>query len=128
MSPVFALSIRQPWAWLIVNGLKPLENRTWPTAIRGAIWIHAGQTMTPQEYEECQAFIGGFTDIKLPAYDELQRGGIVGRARLVDCVSKSESPWFVGEFGFVFQEAEPVPFKECRGALGFFRLPPDLKL
>lgn len=27
-----ALSVQQPWAWLIVWGLKPVENRTWPTA------------------------------------------------------------------------------------------------
>lgn len=29
------LSIRQPWAWLIVNGYKDIENRTWPTHFRG---------------------------------------------------------------------------------------------
>src|SRR5580765_3071606 len=38
-----ALSIRQPWAWLIVNGHKPVENRSWPTKYTGKLLIHAGQ-------------------------------------------------------------------------------------
>ncbi|MEI3544750.1 MAG: ASCH domain-containing protein [Alphaproteobacteria bacterium] len=37
------LSIRQPWAWLIVNGYKDIENRTWPTHFRGKVLIHAGK-------------------------------------------------------------------------------------
>jgi len=37
-----SLSIRQPWAWLIVQGHKPIENRTWPTTYRGPLLIHAG--------------------------------------------------------------------------------------
>ncbi|WP_245839042.1 ASCH domain-containing protein [Yersinia kristensenii] len=36
-----ALSIRQPWAWLIVNGYKDIENRTWNTKCRGPVLIHA---------------------------------------------------------------------------------------
>jgi len=43
-----ALSVRQPWAWLIANNLKPIENRTWPTRYRGAFLIHAGQTFDLQ--------------------------------------------------------------------------------
>jgi len=38
-----ALSIRQPWASLIMAGIKPVENRTWKTNFRGRIWIHAGK-------------------------------------------------------------------------------------
>ncbi len=37
------LSIRQPWAWLIVNGYKDIENRTWSTRFRGKVLIHAGK-------------------------------------------------------------------------------------
>jgi ASCH domain len=37
------ISIRQPWAGLIVSGLKDVENRTWPTRYRGPILIHASQ-------------------------------------------------------------------------------------
>ena len=47
-----ALSIRQPWAWLIVCGHKPLENRSWPTPYRGPLLIHAAKGMARVEYEE----------------------------------------------------------------------------
>jgi hypothetical protein len=49
------------------------------------------------------------------------RGGIVGVAEIVDCVSSSTSPWFVGEYGFLIRNARPLPYVPCRGALGFFR-------
>lgn len=42
-----ALSIRQPWAWLIVNNHKPVENRSWPTSFRGRFLVHAGKTRDP---------------------------------------------------------------------------------
>ena len=35
------LSIRQPWAALIVHGFKETENRTWSTSYRGPVLIHA---------------------------------------------------------------------------------------
>lgn len=36
-----ALSIKQPFAALIVHGIKDIENRTWKTNYRGKIYIHA---------------------------------------------------------------------------------------
>lgn len=56
------------------------------------------------------------------AFDDLQRGGIVGRAEIVDCVESSDSPWFVGPFGFVLRNIEPLPFRPYKGALGFFEV------
>jgi ASCH domain len=41
-----APSIRQRWAWLIVNGHKDIENRAWPTKFRGRVLIHASKGMT----------------------------------------------------------------------------------
>lgn len=38
-----AISINQPWAWCIVNGYKPIENRDWATQFRGTVLIHAGK-------------------------------------------------------------------------------------
>ena len=40
---MIALSIRQPWATLIVTGRKNIENRTWKTDVRGRIYIHASR-------------------------------------------------------------------------------------
>jgi hypothetical protein len=121
------LSIRQPWAWLIVNGYKDIENRTWPTSLRGPLWIHASATMTKGDYAACVLFLAGMrTSWRLPAYDVLraQCGGIVGSALITGCVSKSNSPWFVGEFGFVLKDAKIIPFVPLKGRLGFFEVSP----
>ncbi len=48
------------------------------------------------------------------------RGGIVGTAEIVDCVEASNSPWFVGPFGLVLENVQPMPFIPVKGALGLF--------
>jgi hypothetical protein len=52
-----------------------------------------------------------------------QTGGTVGRARIVDCVTRSDSPWFVGRYGFVLEGVEPLPFRAVSGNRGLFDLP-----
>ncbi|WP_040827767.1 ASCH domain-containing protein [Nocardia jiangxiensis] len=41
---VRCLSVRRPWANLIVAGYKLVENRSWSTGYRGRLVIHAGKT------------------------------------------------------------------------------------
>jgi hypothetical protein len=121
--PTVALSVRQPWAWLIVHGWKNIENRSRRTSHRGPVLIHASKGMTHDEYMSCLFFMGGFCeteDINLPPFVELQRGGIVGVATVLDCVRWYTSEWFCGEFGYVLAAARPLPFHPCKGALGFF--------
>lgn len=118
-----ALSIRQPWAWLIVRGHKDVENRDWATGFRGRFLVHAAKGMTRGEYLSAHAWVARVApEISLPAPGDLERGGIVGVARLVDCVRESASPWFCGRWGFVLRQAERLEFTPCRGALGFFRV------
>lgn len=120
------LSIRQPWAWLIVHGYKDIENREWSTKVRGRILIHASKTMTRADYEACCVFVDGLPfDVCLPRPYLLERGGIVGTATLGDCVTGSSSPWFNGPFGFVFTFAAALPFKQLKGRLGFFPVSVD---
>jgi hypothetical protein len=122
-----ALSIRQPWAWLIVHGGKNIENRNWQTHFRGWFLIHAGKGMTEEEYDDVGEYLCGVgldeVAVRVPPMRELHRGGIVGMAKLGNCVRGHESPWFCGEWGFVLDEVEPLDFLPCKGALGFFRLP-----
>lgn len=113
-----ALSIRQPWAWLIIYGHKDIENRTWRTDVRGWVGIHASKTYDVQGDEWVRE---NFPDIILPPREEIQQGGIVGRARVIDCVGESASRWFFGPYGFQFLGAEPLAFMPMRGRLGFFR-------
>ena len=51
-----ALSIRQPWAWLIVNGYKDIENRDWKTHYRGRFYVHAGKQFDKAGYADVQRY------------------------------------------------------------------------
>ena len=122
-----ALSIRQPWAWLIVHGHKDIENRDWPTNFRGRVLVHAGQTMTRKYYEETvsELRLGGLCPADMPAFEDLQRGGLVGWTRIVDCVQDHASPWkqAMSPYGFVLRDSSPTPFVPWKGRLGFFNVP-----
>lgn len=117
-----ALSIRQPWAWLIVNGHKDIENRDWAAHFRGDFLIHAAKGMTNDEYETA-LFVAQKNGIRIPTKNDLVRGAIIGAAELNQCVTTSESPWFFGTYGFLLRNAvaftDPIPYK---GSLGFFRV------
>ncbi|WP_043588097.1 ASCH domain-containing protein [Geminisphaera colitermitum] len=117
------LSIRQPWAWMILNAGKDVENRNWTTRFRGRFLIHAAKGCTRNEYESACEFARLEFDGDIPNLDTIPRGGIVGVAELVDCVGFSESPWLVGRYGFVLRNVQPLPFHPCKGALGFFYIP-----
>ncbi len=126
------LSVRQPWAWLIVNNFKPLENRTWYTGYRGELLIHAAKGMTHYEYEDCEILVENVnrktgSNIVLPAFGDLERGGIVGSVDLVGCVDHSDSPWFSGDYGFMLENAKTLPFTPYKGQLGFFDVDLSIK-
>lgn len=110
-----ALSIRQPWAWLIVQGYKDIENRFWLTNYRGEFLIHAGKkldlSLEPIRYA-----------MKLGIYlpRNVFAGGIVGIAEITDCVASHSSEWFTGPYGFVIKNAKPLEFYPLKGQLGFF--------
>lgn len=129
-----ALSIRQPWASLILLAGKDIENRTWSTQVRGRVLIHAAKGMTKAEYADALNFASAIDpDLvrqlvatnKLGPND-LQRGGIIGSVDLVDTVLGRrfcKSPWFQGPWGFVLAEPQPLPFVPMKGRLGFFDVP-----
>ena len=115
-----AISVRQPWAWLIVGGHKNIENRSRNTKFRGRVLIHASQTMTDNDIlsalDICEE-----QGVQLP--DEVATGAIVGMATIVDVVTQSTSPWFAGEYGYVLSSPVALPPIQCKGALGFWNFP-----
>ena len=116
---VRGLSVRQPWAWLIVNGYKDIENRSWRTRYRGPVLIHAGSN-TSELSEPTLQRIERRHGIKLPR--EFEIGGFVGVVDVMDCRSRTGSPWHVrGKIGWVLTKARRLSFRPCKGALGFFR-------
>lgn len=121
MNKMKALSIQQPWAWLIVNGYKSVENRSWPTKIRGEILIHAGKKIDMEGYH----WVNNNLSVALPTPEKLETGGIVGKVEIYSCVTECDSPYFFGEYGFLMKNSKPLPFQPCKGMLGFFE--PDIE-
>ena len=102
------LSIRQPYAWAIISGIKNVENRDWSTNIRGRIYIHAGSNKTELKW--------GMENLKkhrvkpLPDEDELIFGALIGSVEIVDCLERSRSQWHApGKWGFVLAKPIPLP-------------------
>ena len=73
------LTIKEPWASLIINGYKEYEFRSWKTNYRGKILIHAGLSL---EKDIASKFI----DYGL----SYTKGAIIGEATLVDCILVDE--------------------------------------
>ena len=91
------ISVRNPWAYLIVAGYKNIENT-------GYNWFCCDEK---------------FAGIAIP--DDLPRGAIVGAVTLAGVVEAhgTTSPWFEGPYGFLM--TDPVEFAkpiQWRGQLG----------
>jgi len=130
-----ALSIKQPWAWLICAGHKDIENRNWRIGRKSSpgmmsvdwklqlparIYVHAGKEFD----HECLITQGETYAnlIKMPL-EKFTLGAIIGEVDITACVKASKSPWFVGVYGFVLANPvlydKPIPY---RGQLGFFEV------
>jgi len=70
-----ALTIKEPWATLIIEGYKGYEFRSWKTNYRGKILIHAGMTLECDNAEK-------FKDYNL----NYSKGAIIGEAEITDCI------------------------------------------
>lgn len=132
-----ALSLKQPYAWLIANGYLLVDDRSWGTAYRGPVLIHASKGLYAEYYD----YLRANTDIPLPSKDKLEFGGVVGIANLVLCcqpgnlpvsMSREQRAHFGGVqqqyFGFLFEQATPVTLMPCRGKLGMFDIDLDALL
>lgn len=127
----YALSVKQPWAALLVHGRKTVEVRRWPTARRGRILVHAARV--PDERPEAWALV---PDHLHEAAGRV--GGIVGCGELVNCLTYrtaeaftadrsrhlNEPSWFQGPalYGFVFTHLTELPFRPYAGWMRFFQV------
>lgn len=130
-----ALSIRQPWAWLIMHGGKTVENRNWSYVpkLRGRIYIHAAKGMTQDEYDCAKSFAERIWAERgeahaFPAFDELKRGGIIGTADITGYIDNepakmADHPWYLGTLGIELANPQPCEFRPLKGMLGFFETP-----
>jgi hypothetical protein len=127
-----ALSFSRPWHNLIVwppcaIAPKDVENRTWPTQYRGRIYVHRAKSWDQDGFlwlRDQQTELGiSSTSIAALSRGRVEHpeGAIVGEVDIVDCVTKSASPWFFGPYGFVLANPvaydKPIPY---RGMPGLF--------
>ena len=116
-----ALSIRQPWASMIILGHKDVENRNWQGKHRGTLFIHASKTW---DQKGADWITDRFPHLeKEVLQSKYQRGGLIGSVVMTACISYSNSPWFFGKWGFVFIDPKPMKFMPCPGSLNFFDVP-----
>ncbi len=127
-----ALSVRQPWAALLVGGRKTVEVRTWPTSVRGPVLIHAGKI--PDKLAE------GWQRVDTPELATTAEllGGVIGVADLVECLMYRSAEAFVADvdrhrnapdwfkppvlYGFRFANPRPVRFLPYKGNTFFFKV------
>ena len=99
-----ALTIKQPYAQLILEGRKKTEWRVWSTTYRGPLAIHAGLGV---DREECERV--GYDAKTLP------RGAVLCTVEMYDCKELSDG-WFAWKLRKV-KKIRPVPM---RGRLGLW--------
>ncbi len=132
VQPWVALSIRQPWAALLLAGVKTLEVRTWSTLRRGPVLIHAGRV--PDLRSEAWDWVTT-PELRLAAE---ARGGIVGWGNLIDCITYRDAARFAADvprhlnapewfrppklYAFAFAQMQPLPFRPYLGSTSFFRV------
>ena len=129
--PVYALSLKQPWAALLVSGRKTIEIRSWATRVRGRILIHAARV--PDRRPEAWALV----DEELRTLAAFG-GGVIGYATLTGCIiyrtlaafkadrakHLNDPEWIASvRYGFTFADPMVVPFRPLKGNVRFFTVP-----
>ncbi len=114
-----ALSLKQPYAELVVFRKKTIELRNWNTKFRGKFLVHASKKPDKQAMKEF-----GFEDLPF--------GKIVGEVELIDVKNyqnkvehkKDKSKHLAsdswGNYGFVLKNAKRLKPINAKGKLGFW--------
>lgn len=86
------LSMHQPWASLLIKGIKCHEGRTWYTAHRGRLWIAAtAKPPAPEEVAEVEQFYRYlYKDPHLQGPTHYPVGCLLGCVDLTDCLPQDE--------------------------------------
>ena len=115
-----ALTIKQPWAELIMLGVKDVENRSVGCNYRGKIAVHVSKQRAPGSDIDHDLL----EDAKIwQAYKSIKNAGqVIGTVVLVDCVRDSGSEWAIpGRWHWVL--ASPRRYRnpiDARGMLGLW--------
>uniref|UniRef100_A0A0D9W1N4 ASCH domain-containing protein n=1 Tax=Leersia perrieri TaxID=77586 RepID=A0A0D9W1N4_9ORYZ len=133
------LTMHQPWASLLVHGIKRVEGRSWPSPLTGRLWIHAASKVPdPDTISAMEAFyteiyaVDGITDITFPQHYPVSR--LLGCVDVVGCLTSQDlASWehvpqsvrleALTDFCWLCQNPQKlvVPF-EMRGQQGVYNL------
>ncbi len=118
---MFALSVRPYWAYAIFHLGKDIENRNWSSELRGRILIHSSNRFSNSGFDRFNHLIEtlGYHPI---SKEDLIFGAIIGSVEIADCTKESQSPWFVGQFGFTLSSPERFRYPiATTGLSGFWK-------
>lgn len=119
-------TVHQPWASLIVHGIKDIENRTWRTNYRGRVLIHAASSHGREfniNLTAAQTSAAVATIVRETMFGNMPFGSIIGSVEIVDCVQNHPSIWAEKDvYNWVL--ANPVlfnkPIENIKGRLHFW--------
>lgn len=121
------LSIKEPWASLIMNGTKKIETRSWKTNYRGEIYIHASLSKAKITKPEVYELIKDMN---------FKYGHIICKCNLVDCIYMTDEyvndmktnhyeeyicgHYEVGRYAWILEDVEVIEPIEAKGKLGIW--------
>jgi hypothetical protein len=146
-----AISLKQPWAWLMVNGYKMPEFRNKCSSFRGECYIHASKTIDKKAFDWIAShlpkpYIQEFMPNGLPQLGMFNTGKIIGKLTIVDCYNIEFARYmyrndiwlqvagddlgryvFITKFPVSFPPHEQLPCKGTIFPLFFEPILPDMK-
>ena len=121
------LSIKEPWAGLIMNGTKKIETRSWKTKYRGEIYIHASLSKAKITKPEVYELIKDMN---------FKCGYIICKCNLVDCIYMTDEyvndmkinhyeeyicgHYEVGRYAWIVEDVKVIEPIEAKGKLGLW--------
>ena len=131
------ISIKEPFATLITNGLKKIETRSWKTNYRGEIFIHASGKSLAKEFLTNDYVVDLIKDM------DMNYGNIICRCNLVDCIYMDEEfleyikqhpteynvgEYKLGRYAWIMEDIEPIHPIPAKGKLNIWNLDIKYKL
>lgn len=123
------LSIKEPYASLIKDGIKKIETRSWKTNYRGEIFIHASKKVVDKKTK-------GNSELMSLVKSDYSYGNIICKCKIIDCVYMTEEfilelrntnyqeyicgLYEVGRYAWILDDIEIIDKISCNGKLGIW--------
>ncbi len=136
---MLVLTLKQPWAWMVIYGTKPLENRRWWNKLCQALMsecepfaVHVGEKVTRSYYADAVEFARQEDpELVVPSMEELVYGALLGTAVIWGKYTPEQwrpwgeeghVPWHMeGQYGWALRDRTPLPSPiPMKGKQGFW--------